>query len=481
VIQVAVPRTGAARSAVVSQGGWVVVGGIVGVVAAYLAVHGFWYVVLAMLLLVPAFVAFQRHPLTGVAIWLAVTPLVAATESVAIRQLFWMVHRTLPLGVLLLVLGGAASRAAPRKLARLGLPELFMFAYVGASTVSIVLASSGAAAQFVLLYDRVIVPMCLYLIVRLLEPTSHDLRWLAPVALFVLAIEVPVGIMSIAIPGALPAIWLVDAERATGTFGDPDTFGTVMLLCGLVLLHAGSTSTHRGVRLGSLFAFIVAMMMVFLTFSRANWVAGLIGLAAAVWIYRARIAALTVAAPLVLVALLAFGVLQGPLSFAQERLQSSQARESAFARLPVGLAALRMFDERPLAGWGYGTFDRYSRPYFSGVANLASAEKEHASHNLFLTISAEQGLIGIVCFLAPIALWARRSFAAYGWMPMSERQMLAGLWVVVGAFFWVNNFSVMKSSYGLGVWWLTLGLVAAMVDRFQPPRRLGAIGPEVRP
>jgi O-antigen ligase len=113
------------------------------------------------------------------------------------------------------------------------------------------------------------------------------------------------------------------------------------------------------------------------------------------------------------------------------------------------------------------------------VANLASAEKDHASHNLFLTILAEQGAIGLLCFVFPTVLWARRSFGAYGWMPMSERRMLAGLWVVVGAFFLVNNFSVMKSSYGLGVWWLTLGLVASIVDRFEPPRRLGVIEPEV--
>ena len=479
MIQVSAPHAAPRRSRIAWEATWVVVGGLVGVLAAFLAVKGLWYVVLAMLLLVPAFVAFQRHPLAGVAIWLAVTPLVAATESVAIRQMFWMVHRTLPLGVLLLVLGGAASRAAPRKLARLGLPELFMFAYVGASVLSIVLATSGGGAQIVLLYDRVIVPMCLYLIVRLLEPTSHDLRWLAPVALFVLAVEVPIGVMSVAAPGVLPSIWLVDAQRATGTFGDPDTFGTVMVLCGIVLLHAGATSTRHWIRLGSTFAFIVALLMVFLTFSRANWLAGVSALAAAIWIYRARIRALVVAAPLLLVALLAIGLLQGPLSFAHERLESAQARESALARLPVGLAALRMFDERPLAGWGYGTFDRYARPYFSGVANLASAEKDHASHNLFLTILAEQGAIGLLCFIFPTVLWARRSFGAYGWMPMSERRMLAGLWVVVGAFFLVNNFSVMKSSYGLGVWWLTLGLVASIVDRFEPPRRLGVIEPEV--
>jgi O-antigen ligase len=174
----------------------------------------------------------------------------------------------------------------------------------------------------------------------------------------------------------------------------------------------------------------------------------------------------------VLVGLLAIGVLQGPLSFAQERLSSAQSRESAFARLPVGLAALRMFGQQPITGWGVGNFDVYSRPFFDDVGNVASAEKDHASHNLFLTILAEQGLIGIVCFAGPTVIWARRSIRAYGRMPMSERRFLSSLWLVVAAFLLVNNFSVMKSSYGLGVWWMTLGLIASIVDRYRPPVHL---------
>jgi len=42
----------------------------------------------------------------------------------------------------------------------------------------------------------------------------------------------------------------------------------------------------------------------------------------------------------------------------------------------------------------------------------------------------------------------------------------------VAAFLLVNNFSVMKSSYGLGVWWMTLGLIASIVDRYRPPVHL---------
>ena len=43
------------------------------------------------------------------------------------------------------------------------------------------------------------------------------------------------------------------------------------------------------------------------------------------------------------------------------------------------------------------------------------------------------------------------------------------MWLVVGAFVVVNNFSVMKSPFGLGLWWLALGLAATTVDRYHTP------------
>jgi O-antigen ligase len=448
---------------------WLGAAGASGVAIAYLSTQGYWYVAVVLLLLTPAFVILQRHPLVGVAVWMVLTPLVVATESSAIRQIFWVIHRTLPPVVLLLVVAGSISGASSRRLTRLGLPELLMGGYVAASVLSLMLTSDAFGPGLVLLYDRVVMPMCLYLIVRLLEPTSHDLRWLALVALCTLAVEIPVGVLTIASPGSVPEIWLVGAQRASGTFGDPDTYGTAMILCAVILLHAGTVTTRRGIHLLYLFGFTAAMIMVFLTFSRANWLAGLVAFVGCLWIFREKIGSLVLAAPLVLAGLLAIGVLQGPLSFAQERLESSRSRESALARLPVGLAATRMFAAQPITGWGMGNFDAYSRPFFDDVANIASAEKDHASHNLFLTIAAEQGLIGLVLFLGPTAIWARRSTRAYTHMPTSERQLLAGLWLVIAAFFVVNNFSVMKSAYGLGAWWLSLGLVASIVDRFRPP------------
>jgi O-antigen ligase len=449
---------------------WAVVAAAAGIPFAWLVVNGFWYVAVALLLVPVAFVLVHRQPLVGVAVWLVITPFVTASESVAVRQIFWLVHRVLPLGLLALVLAGLATGMTRRRLARLSVAEALMGGFVLAALFSIATSSGSPATQAIFLYDRVIAPMCLYLVVRLLQPSVRDLRWLAAIAALVLLVEVPIGILSVASPGILPQAWIVKS-RATGTFGDPDVFGVTMIACGVILLHAGTIARRRSLRAGSILAFILAMLMVFLTFSRANWVAGLVTIAGCLWIYRHRIGSLVIAVPVVLGALLISGALRGPLMLAEGRLESQKAVESALARLPVVMASVRMFEARPVMGWGYGNFDLYSRGFQDKVGNLVYPEKEHASHNLFLSILAEMGLVGFVLFLGPTAYWGQTTLRTFGLLPLTHRRFVIGLWLVIAAFFIVNNFSVMKSPYGLGLWWLTLGLLGSTVDRFRPSRR----------
>ncbi len=453
---------------------WIGVAGFFGLVFSYLISAGLWYVCLVLLAAVPAFVWFHRFPIGGVALWIAVVPLVTATASPALRQVFWILHRALPLGVLVLIVVGSALRTSPRRLGRLGRAETLMLAFILSGLVSIAMLSAEPLAQTVLFYDRWIAPMCLYLIVRLLEPSSRELRWLIPVAVGLLLLEAPVGVATLTVPHLLPAEWVI-LTRATGTFGDPDVLGAAMAFCGVICLWAGTITRRPVLRAGSILLFVLAMLMMFLTFSRANWLAGVVVIAACAWIFRERLGALVVAGPMVIAVLLVTGLLAGPLAFAEERFASQRSQESALARLPVAVAAVRMFEARPLTGWGYGNFDLYSRDFQGTVGNLVTAEKNHASHNLFLSIIAELGLIGLVAFLGPMFIWARRTMRAYPHMPLDVRRFAAALWLVVGSFIIVNNFSVMKSTYGLGLWWLCLGFIATTVGRYHTtsPARWG--------
>jgi O-antigen ligase len=131
-----------------------------------------------------------------------------------------------------------------------------------------------------------------------------------------------------------------------------------------------------------------------------------------------------------------------------------------------------MFEAKPLTGWGYENFDRFDRDFQGRVGNIVYAEKDHASHNLYLTTLAEQGLVGIVFFGGPTLIWLRRTGSTWRRLPGSgviSRQLVATLWLSLLAFFVVNNFYRFQFGFAFGMWWLVLGLIASVVDRHRTP------------
>ena len=125
-----------------------------------------------------------------------------------------------------------------------------------------------------------------------------------------------------------------------------------------------------------------------------------------------------------------------------------------------------MFEQKPLTGWGFDNFDRYDREFQSEVGDFIP-EKDHASHNVYLTLLAEQGLVGWLLFLGP-AIWLLvRTVRVFSSLPrtgLASRKLVVLLWAVLAAHVTVNNFSNMRVVFGLGQWWLVLGLIATLVS-----------------
>jgi O-antigen ligase len=234
------------------------------------------------------------------------------------------------------------------------------------------------------------------------------------------------------------------------------------------LLQIGAARRRRSISGAGLFFFALALTMGFMTFSRASWVATAVVLVGALGVYRGLASRLAVMAfPLVLLAA-ASGFAAQQVDHARERIESPVSRESALSRLPVVYASFRMFEAKPVVGWGYGNFDRFDRQFQRPVGNLFYPDKDHASHNVYLTLLAEQGLIGLVLYLGPAGVLLARSIARRRRLPhdgLLDTRFVAGMWLVIAAHVVVNNFSRMQVPFGLGIWWLTLGLIATVVER----------------
>jgi O-antigen ligase len=211
--------------------------------------------------------------------------------------------------------------------------------------------------------------------------------------------------------------------------------------------------------------------MSFFTFGRANWLAGLVVLLGLFLIYPRRLVKFAAIVVPVVLLILASGIAAPQIEKAQKRFLSDQSAESALSRLPVVYASIRMFEARPVTGWGYGNFDLYDRQFQTAIDGVIVPEKDHASHNLYLTIMAEQGTVGILLYLGPalavylLSRMRRRSFPREGFV---SQKLLSVLGICLVAHVVVNNFANMRIVYGLGFWWLTLGLLASLVDQARP-------------
>jgi O-antigen ligase len=441
-----------------------------GLFTASMIVNDKWEMAAVVIFSIPAIFVLQRNPFLFILVWLVCMPFLMHTTSTTSRQIYWVIHRFTPLLTLFSIL--LPSMLGKKTLPKLGLPEWAMLGYAVMSLVSIVFTNLVRQETTYLFYDRVIIPMVLYLIVRLSSPDRRMIQWLFPVALFIVLSQTGIGVISWFAPKALPAKW-VDYEnhRTIGTLVNTNAFVTTLVLTGFLVLHYGQQSTSNRIRLGSIFVLLLTAYGIFISFSRAGWLAGalaLLGLAAAYpkFMFKLGLAVVPVAL------LVASVFLQNQLTWAAQRLISGDSEQSALSRVPVYAAAVRMFQAKPYFGWGYGNFDRFDRQFQNPpVANISGDNKDHASHNFFLSMIAEQGLVGILLYLTPVFFWLRMTVKYFSKLPRDGfwgRKILIVFWMTILSHFVVYNFANMRVIFGLGSWWLTLGLIARFMDFYQP-------------
>jgi O-antigen ligase len=440
-----------------------------GAIAALLVTRDLALVAVALIVAPPAIALILRYPFAGVIIWLVLAQFVVETEGGGLRKAFWLVHRALPIIGIVSVMLGRLTGLRRVSLPRLGLAEMLMGGYVLLTTVSILYTSNNSAVALSHLFDRTVAPMCLYLLVRLARPGERDFVRVAAAMGVVVVCQSIIGLVAWTNPGLLPSAWLDRVgDRTTGSLGHANIFGITMILGGMLVFHARSTRTlSRSLRTVSTIVCVLALFMVFMTFGRANWLAGGLCFAGLFFVHpRHMTRATVVLVPLIFVAV-GQGLFSGYLSFADSRLGSAESEESALSRLPVVYASLRMFEAKPLFGFGYDNFDRYDREYQRNIGELVVAEKDHASHNLYLTILAEQGLAGFALYLGPAACLLARTSARSARMKTTgfvSPSFVKVLWLGLVAHLVVTNFANMRGTYGLGLWWLMLGMIAAVID-----------------
>ena len=387
------------------------------------------------------------------------------------------------LGVALLDL---MPRARGRARCRPGPSDAALALFLIVAVASIALQDQPQAVtrqNLIDLWRTFAVPFAAFWAVRLTRPCERDLAAWAPPLAALCVIEVAVGFLAWWKPAALPGFWPgsvpeTGGVRITGTLPQPDVYAAVLVFCAAFLVAAGTDTASGLARWLSGGGVALAFTGVFLSFSRASWLGGLLALGILAAAYGRRLAVPCVAIALAVTALSrAPGGGAGPAApsstaatptkqagrYAIDRLTTMP---SISDRIALDAAGLKMFLRKPLLGWGYGTYDRHARGFVARVGPIVPTDwaiNEAASHCTHLSILAEMGLLGYGLLAFPVARLAATTF--FGRRRLRRDRRLVGLWAIV-AFLAVVSLLVDLRYVGpsLGLAWLVLGLIGVRLE-----------------
>jgi LPXTG-motif cell wall-anchored protein len=199
--------------------------------------------------------------------------------------------------------------------------------------------------------------------------------------------------------------------RVNSMFFDPSIYGRFLALVMIAVTTVVLWGRRREVLAGAaVLAWLVAGLVT--SFSQSSIAALLVGLAVlAAWRWDARRTALVAAG---LLALAGAVLLLAPASLhfgLKGKRGGAGNATSGRANLIEG--GLELFGERPLQGYGSGSFEtEYKRHSRTSQQNATSA-----SHTIPVTVAAEQGIVGLVLYLALIVTALLALFAGAGRSP----------------------------------------------------------------
>ncbi|MGI8658270.1 MAG: O-antigen ligase family protein [Candidatus Limnocylindria bacterium] len=428
------------------------------------AALGEWEASLALALAAPLAVVVLHYPWAAVMVWIAAMPFLVVDDSASVSPGVWALHRlliasTLAIVLLYRVLGLSRSRF------RLGMPDLFVTAFIVLGVVNVILLSGNPSRMIAAFFDHLIVPMAIYWLVRLSDPGEAEMRRLFPIVVVVVVIQVAIGMMSWLAPGALPAAWLGRAgERTIGSLGTPGAYTVTLVFGGLLSIHAARGTRSPLIRWILVLIAVATVVGVALSLSRGSWLGAAVAFGGLLFVFP-RTVIPAAAASLLVGAVLAFGPFSGTFAGVDQRIGDDATAES---RLITNNAAVRMIATQPALGFGYGNFERYDEQFKERLGDIPV--QPGSAHNVYLALGAENGAPALVLYLLPVGWLLIRSAQLWRYMPTGRwvnRALLVVLWLAIADQFIVSNFMDMlhSSTWGTGLWWICLGLVHVVIAR----------------
>lgn len=186
--------------------------------------------------------------------------------------------------------------------------------------------------------------------------------------------------------------------RSNGSFGTPESYGITLAMIFFVGLYKLKTIPFRQgdpffPRFLLIGVVIVLSAGIFCSMFRNIWLGVLAGLFVAAWARPGKRAGAIGLILVVFVAAMLLGKLGG--TFSSERFL---LKETMYSRIGAYKIAFQAFRQNPLFGIGYSAFEQYAKNYQEDMAYKDVVAAKQA-HNTFLSVLAENGIIGFIPFI----------------------------------------------------------------------------------
>jgi putative inorganic carbon (hco3(-)) transporter len=190
-------------------------------------------------------------------------------------------------------------------------------------------------------------------------------------------------------------------ERARGPFLEATGNGMVLYACGIAAVIGFLRWRHPTARTIAAFTAGLCALGVLLTLTRAAWLSAVLATLITLLAYREtrRWAFPVIAASAVLVV----GAFVASPSLYEHATERQNDQTPLWDRRNAASAAVRMIDDRPLFGFGWGRFESDSRDYFRQSPDYPLTIIDDA-HNVYLSNASELGLVGAALWLVALLL-----------------------------------------------------------------------------
>jgi O-antigen ligase len=436
----------------------ILLGSAIGVLIA----KEYWAYAAALASLAPLAILIPSRPVLGIAIWLLVMPFIYVIPGS--NSVWWVIHRLLIPGLIIILLLVRRQKDKDAAKIKIGKPEFFMVLFLIYVPANIIFFQNYNYVPLREYYDRIFIPLCIYFFARLSCPDEKDLQILEWTVFFIAISQSLIGLLSWGAPQVLPVSWrFMEGQRTIGSFRDPAVY-TSFLIFSIVLLFQGAMRRKPGqTRVVFLLTCGISAFCVFLSMERGSWLGGLLVGLGLFFLYPKPMLRYAFVGSIVII-ILGFGIIANYLSTAGTRIGEKQ---QIYDRIVIADAMFQMIQLQPIFGWGYETLDQTSWKFYRQVGEAVMRRPRITSHNTYLTILTELGVIGFVLYLFPVVWLAVKSIKVWPKMPKTgvwNQKMLGVLWLAAIHQVVVSNFVDMRFfPTGLSLWWITLGLIAYVI------------------